>query len=62
MGKIRKKEIRIIDTEEDTEKISYCPRYLKFGFHHILQERVYLPGQPIQSDNDLWEQCHKVVK
>jgi hypothetical protein len=31
---------------------------LKFGFHHILIERVYLPGQPIPSNHDLWEQRH----
>jgi len=22
-----------------------------------LQERAYLPGQPIPSDNDIWKQC-----
>jgi hypothetical protein len=26
-----------------------------FGFQHILQERVYLPGQSIPSDLELWK-------
>jgi hypothetical protein len=24
----------------------------------VLQERIYLPGQPIPYDHDLWKQCH----
>jgi hypothetical protein len=60
MGLIRKKKtFGIIDSEEDTEKINYCPRCLKFGFHHILQQRIYLPRQEIPRDHDLWKQCHE---
>ncbi len=63
MGQIRKKKtLGIIDSEEDTENINYCPSCLKFGFHHILQERAYLPGQPIPSDHDLWKQCHNCAQ
>jgi hypothetical protein len=55
MGQIRKKKtfgiIRGSPEDDEEEPISYCPRCLKFGFHHILQERIYLPGQPIPSDH-----------
>jgi hypothetical protein len=27
----------------------------------VLQERIYLRGQPIPYDHDLWKQCHNCV-
>ena len=58
MGRIRKKEIRILDSQHDGESISYCQRCLKFNIYSILQERVYLPDEPIPHDHELWKQCH----
>ena len=54
MGKIRKKErFGIIESEDEKESISYCPRCKKLNHLSILQERIYLPSQPIPSDHDL---------
>jgi hypothetical protein len=49
----------IIDSEDEIEPISYCPRCKKLNHLSILKERIYLPDQPVPSDNDLWKQCHE---
>ncbi|MGI8720565.1 MAG: hypothetical protein ACR2KF_08595 [Nitrososphaeraceae archaeon] len=55
----KKQSIGIITgSDDDEEVISYCPRCEKQDYLSILQERVYLPDQPIPSDHELWKQCH----
>jgi len=59
MRQIRKKKtFGIIYTEDEEERISYCLRCKKQWYLSILNERIYLPDQPIPSDNDPWKQCH----
>jgi hypothetical protein len=64
LGQIRKKETYvIIYSEEEQDKINYCPRCLQSGLYHILQERIYLPDEIpdgiLPRDHDLWKQCHE---
>jgi hypothetical protein len=58
----RKGGIGILRDSEDTEKISYCPRCMKHGLYKVLEQRVYLPEEIINSkdpdDSDKWKQCH----
>ncbi len=59
MAQIRKKKKTIgIISEEEEEKISYCPRCRKQNYLSVLGERIYLPGQEIPRDHDEWKQCH----
>lgn len=58
MGQIRKKEVRILDSEGH-EPVSYCPHCLKYGVYRILRERIYMPEEvtnPHEREN--WRQCH----
>jgi hypothetical protein len=54
----KKKTFGIIFTEDEEERISYCPRCKKQWYLSILNERIYLPDQPIPSDNDPLKQRH----
>lgn len=46
------------DPIPETEKISYCPRCLKFGAQIILGERIYKSDEPYrESDKELFRQC-----
>jgi hypothetical protein len=58
MGQITTKETYGIISSEDVPEISYCPRCKKQGWDSILKGRVYLPGESIPSERDLWQQCH----
>jgi hypothetical protein len=35
--------------------------FLEYGIYCVLQDRIYLPGQPILYDHVLWKQCHNCV-
>jgi hypothetical protein len=54
--KIKNREIR-----RRKRAISYCPGFLEYGIYCVLQDRIYLPGQPILYDHVLWKQCHNCV-
>ena len=58
MGQIKKKGIRILDDVIDNRELEYCPRCKKQGWDSFLGERIYLPGEKIPHDHDLWKQCH----
>jgi hypothetical protein len=57
-GKDKMKIKKIGKSEEEKDPISYCPSCLEYGIYSVLQERIYLPGQPIPYDYDLWKQSH----
>jgi hypothetical protein len=61
--KISKKSgIGIIDSDEDKERISYCPSCEEIGLKNLPQQRIYLPHELIDgkepTDKELWKQCH----
>jgi hypothetical protein len=57
MGRIKKKEVRLLDDEEE-ESISYCQRCLKIDIYSTLQERIYLHEVTNDYDRGNWKQCH----
>jgi hypothetical protein len=58
IGQIKGREIRILDSEEEREPISYCQSCLEYGVYSVLQERIYLPGETVTGDKNNWIQCH----
>lgn len=55
---IKRKGIRVLEDIIDNRELTYCPRCRKQGWDSILGERIYLPGESIPHDYDLWKQCH----
>lgn len=43
-------------SSEDEPEISLSPKCKKQGWDSILRERVYLPGESIPSEDDIWKQ------
>ena len=57
MGQITRKDTYgIIGSEDEPEISLLCPKCKKQGWDSILRERVYLAGESIPSDYDLWKQ------
>lgn len=56
------KQRKYITTESDyadvIEKVSaYCQKCLGLGVLSLMQERMYLQGEPTAPDHDKWRQC-----
>ena len=58
MGRIKRREIRILESDEEKEHISYCQNCLEYDVHSVLGERIQLPGEIVTADKDNWKQCH----
>jgi NAD-dependent SIR2 family protein deacetylase len=56
MGQITRKETYGMIGSEHEPEISLCPKCKKQGWDSILREKVYLPGESIPRDHDLWKQ------
>jgi hypothetical protein len=58
MGRIKRREIRILESDEEKEHISYCQNCLEYDVYSVLGERIYLPGDIVTAVKDNCKQCH----